>query len=779
MKSRAISATLAVVLMVVAVSLGVVSARRVQRQAMVGEICDATRNSEWELALSLGDDAVDSGEEGRIAAECLCWAYAAQDRLDECVQLVEKVLADPAADDWVPDVTIARMVVRQRAESGLFQEAAELARRANKVYSRDTQLIEAEMINRSIYEDEIDVLADMRTRLSDDLETSLALRLVLSAGYERRSDWDGSLEVLGEVPPPEPGSAQTAWFEGRAGAFAGSERREELKKTYDWWQSMGGNSADMAARYAIRVSMFGLSDPDFTRIELLKNAMDDEEKLGSDALKRTLYERLIGHYLVDGYTAEALEVYDRAKEKLDNVLISREEILRSAASSSRLSDLGADRAPNALVFHTPEDAPPGRLLISPAIDEEPDTEFHSLPIRPGRSLRVERKSAIHPQRWVYRGETGQTLASGTVWPDRRETRVDIQPRPPKAPEEFEPQLAQGDGRRRVFVVIPDCEDWRIVQYLRARGEMPVHDFILRNGYRAVLESSPAFTGAAMESLVWPTRGKHVTFLGLANRLGMEIGGLASVGKNPFAFLQKVLPEGENLFERVGAGPHVTANLLFSHGYIDAGEHAELIGPSSKRRPAGQLLAMRPLNNREKNGLPEIFKHHRAYRSEVEKMAAEFDSATNLARSGEVDLLLIRIEPLDILTHTFFTEMLRSEQDDGAHTLLWAYRYLDRRIGEVWQELDADDVLVVMSDHGIRTALEHDEAAIFTAIGGGIEHGRAPGQPHLRGIPQTLAALLGVQTSWPKTIVADWPEAPTRAHAQIDSVQVPPASPSGN
>jgi phosphopentomutase len=94
--------------------------------------------------------------------------------------------------------------------------------------------------------------------------------------------------------------------------------------------------------------------------------------------------------------------------------------------------------------------------------------------------------------------------------------------------------------------------------------------------------------------------------------------------------------------------------------------------------------------------------------------------------------------------------MRPAQDDGEPTLLWAYRYIDGRLREVAEALDSDDVLIVMSDHGIRTALEHDEDAFFVAVGAGLSHGRVPGRPHLRGVPQLLATLLGVPADWPET-----------------------------
>jgi phosphopentomutase len=91
-----------------------------------------------------------------------------------------------------------------------------------------------------------------------------------------------------------------------------------------------------------------------------------------------------------------------------------------------------------------------------------------------------------------------------------------------------------------------------------------------------------------------------------------------------------------------------------------------------------------------------------------------------------------------------------------------YRYIDARLEVLHDALDADDVLVVMSDHGIRTAMQHSRDAIFVATGAGVPHGRAPGRPALRGVSRAVADLLAVETDWPDTGVAPWAEALARA-----------------
>jgi hypothetical protein len=468
---------------------------------------------------------------------------------------------------------------------------------------------------------------------------------------------------------------------------------------------------------------------------------------------------------------DALEVYDRALRTFERVAISREEILRTARALRAPAVRGGAAAeaaataplrPTALVFRLPAGDPAGTLLLSAPLDQPSDSAYERLALKPGKEIRVGRRPGAFPFRWVFQDAAGQTRASGSTWADLPDTVIDIEPRAPRPRAAPPAAQAPGDGRRRVFVLIPDCGDWRLIQYLRTRGDLPTHDFLLERGFRAVLLSRPAFTGAAMEALVWPARGRQLTFVGLLNRMGLELAGLASVGENPLGFLDPLLPESESLFERIGAGERTALNLLFTHGHVRAGRHAELVGPHGARRRLDELRALRPLRPDEAAELPPGLQAPK-YRAEVHKLAAELDAAVELARAGEVDLLMLRIEPLDLMTHGFLPEVARPGQDDGQATLFWAYRYIDARLREVYEALDADDVLIVMSDHGIRTALEHDEDAFFVAVGSGVPRGRAGGQPHLRGVPRLVAELLGVDAAdWPDAGIAPWARPVLRA-----------------
>jgi hypothetical protein len=307
------------------------------------------------------------------------------------------------------------------------------------------------------------------------------------------------------------------------------------------------------------------------------------------------------------------------------------------------------------------------------------------------------------------------------------------------------------------VAILDCADWRILGYLRARQEMPYFDDLLARGWSAVLHQEPALTAAAMEALVYPMRERGTSYLGMVSELGVELGGLAAVGQDPFRGLRWFLPAEPSLFRALGAGERSIVNFLFAHGNIDAGRNAVVTGPGGRESLLPFQAVARPPTTAEVARWPllrgAVQREYGAH--QVEVLAAQLDVLADLAAAKDHDLVLFRLEPLDVLTHGFFSRTLDEGQDDGDGVLYEIYRYVDARMAEVEQRLDADDILVLMSDHGIRAAMVHDPAAIFVAAGAGVPPGRAEGTPMLRGIARVLAELLGQPEPWPDTGVAPW------------------------
>jgi hypothetical protein len=736
-------------------AIGFVSYERVQDQLTALETCEAAHAGNWARALARSEGRTGADVTGRSAAECRCMALLATGAEHACVELLDGILADPEAEDWAPGPALAVHLIQTRRDAGRTLEAAELARRATRVHPDDADLFYLELVTRGSVEDEAVVLRELEARLTGRRPRELRMRASLANRHLLRGDPGRALAVLGEVRSPDvenPGDV-ARWFDTRGMAFAWSSDLEGVRRTYAAWQRAGGDPVELRARYALTLSIAGLADPEHTPIELLENALAAADAL-DPALHESLVIRLVLTLVNAGRLDEALAAYDRGRERFELAGLTRAELERAAAHQ-RLALAPLEHRRGTVRFAIPDPEPGTRLLLSPEASAAPDADYEAVPVPASGRVTAQRAFGTAPQRWVLRDARGRTLASGTVSPVAGSTvDVAVSPGPPQPLQRAALERRTGDGRRRIALLLLDCADWRLVQYLRARGDLPFLDALVNQGYRAVLDSDPPLTAAALEAIVSPGRSSAVTFVGLVHQLGVELAGLASIGENPLAGLAWLLPEREDLFARLGAGELAAANLLFAHGGVRAGRHGEVTGPAGRRRRLALATTERDLTAAERERWPALAAlRQERDRIHVRTIAAEFDTAEQIVRDREVDLLALRIEPLDILTHAHFANAVGDGQDDGEGILFSVYRYIDARLADVHASLDEDDIFIVMSDHGIRTAMEHAREALFVMAGSGVPVGRAEGNPALGGVPRVLADLLGVAVDWPDTGLA--------------------------
>jgi hypothetical protein len=743
-------------LVLVALAAGVVSVRRVGQQVEALEACEAAERGAWGEVLARTAGWIGPDPTGLVAAECRCRALLATGSGGRCVALLERLLAEPRAREWAPAPELSVHLIQTWRDAGRTREAAELAVRAARRHPDDPDLFYLELATRSMLEDEESVLAELAARVPATGPAAARMRVSLAHRHLQRGEPSRALAALGDSPPPQAGEEAGRWRETRGMAFASAGDLRGVQESYAAWQREGGDPAELFARFALTLSLAGLESPVEPITSMLRRALGAADAARDERLHEALAIRLILTLAAAGAHAEALDVYDRERPRHALAGLAREELARAARSAAPPVP-GAAAPPGRLRLAAPTAPPGAEILVSPGAGEPADAPYVAHRLDASGAVRVERAPDAAPLRWVLRDAGGRTLASGTSELEPGAERiVAIAPQPPRERSAYLPARRPADGRRRVAALVLDCADWRIAGYLMARGELPVLAALLAQGHRAVLRSEPPLTAAAMDALVFPARPGARSFVGLLHQYGTEIAGLASVGENPLDPLAWVLPEASDLFSVVGSGAHSAANLLFAHGGIRAGRHGEVTGPAGARRRIALGAAARDLAPAERERFP-LLAAARAERDAIHlrTIAAELDAARDLARSGELDLLLLRVEPLDILTHAHFAEAVRAGQDDGERLLFEVYRYVDARLGEVDAALDADDVLVVMSDHGIRTAMEHSPQAIFVASGGGIPPGRAAGEPDLRGVPRALAELLGVATEWPDSGLASF------------------------
>lgn len=744
-----------------AIGAGLWSFRQTSYRRTVDRACDAVERGDWAAALDGSEALVGTDFPGLRAAECRAKALFATGESMAGVELLDRLLAEPEAHGWLPEPFLLGAVVLHRRLEGRLPEAAELARRGTARYPTSDELTLTELQVRSELEDEGRVLEEIARRLVDRGRNFSPLGYNLARRAVDRGEPEVAEALLGNHAPQGPRDLVDGWYRVRTYHLANLGESAKLAENSQSWERAGGDPAEVLAWEAVNRSTSRIYDPLYPQLDMLEAAHARKDEIENRELVLSLYYRLIGSLLFLNRTDEALAVFDEASREFDFPPGKREEILRSATLEEEGTGEARTRRAR-LRFVLPRPPPGASLLVSPDPAEPVDRDFEAYSMTAG-TVEVERTIAAAPQRWVLKDGERRTLASGTVWPTESATQeVRIEPRPTRGAGEaggpaLPPQLP-ADGRRRVLLVLLDGADWRLVQYLRARSDLPVIDALIRGGRRAVLESQPPFTAAALNALVFPRNSPTLSTLGTVNRLGAELAGNSFVEKNPFAFLGWLVPETPTILETVGAGDHVAVNFLHAVGNMEAGEHGEQVGPRGEVGRFTRWALRRSLEPGEAE-ITSADLERPGYGGVLwtwfEEVAAVFDAAHVIADTAEIDLALIRVASLDLASHRSHGDVSRSTQDDGAYPLYALYRYMDRRLGSLWGRLDQDDVLVVMSDHGVKNSAEHDPRCLFVAAGGEVSAGRVPDMPHLRGVARMLADLLDVETDWPETGIEAW------------------------
>jgi len=725
--------------------------QRVERQNQAGAVCDAVAEEAFQRAVTLSEGLELPGPEGRRVTECRAFAlFGLGDRRAGIAVLEERLATE---EDWLPAPLLAAAVVEDRRSHGRLQEAWALLDPVVRAHPQDPLLRSLELAVRAELEDETAVMEEMRRQLPQLGRAAPILALRLAERYLRNKEPERALALLGDDPPPDSDPETQRWYRLRTEAAAAVGDMPGLAEWIRRWEGAGASAVEAQAHHAVFLSIYGLNDPEYPTMAMLEQAGAAADRIDNLDLRCVLFVRLIGTLVYLGRDAEALTLYNEQREPL---ALDRFFDLQELERLRDQGEFGEGRLLDSigtLRYTVPATLGRGATLyLSPDTTAAVDTPYEAYPLAAdGAVVTVNRHLGKSPQRWVLRDAADRTRGSGTIWPaDGLTVTVAVEPRAPGEPLAFTPERRPADGRRRVFAVVLDCADWRLLRYLLTRGDLPTLEALLPLGQHGVLYSDPPNTAAAMEALVYPNRRRSPSFLGLVYQMGDEIAGLTFVGDNPFRPLHWLVPATDSLFDAVGAGDRVAVNLLFSRGSVDAGRHGDMVGPRGQRRRFTDWRARRPLTEEEMVRFPVL--GDRAVMGKdiwgVEEAAADFDAALIAVQRQEIDLLVQRVASLDIFTHSSYGEVTRAGQEDGDHPFFHFYRYLDYRVGQLHNALDEDDVLIVLSDHGIKTSLQHLEDAFFLAVGDSVPPGRIPETPDFTGVPRMLAELFGVETDWP-------------------------------
>ena len=306
-----------------------------------------------------------------------------------------------------------------------------------------------------------------------------------------------------------------------------------------------------------------------------------------------------------------------------------------------------------------------------------------------------------------------------------------------------------DGRRRTLVVWPDCGSWFALNLYAHAGYLPNAARLLRGGARfEMLSTHPPFTSTAYVRMVEmaPGGGAESSYSKLDVVL-LQLKGLPWIdGLVPDSIVHA--GDRRTIFDVLGEHGHSSANLVFSDDYLmaagdEGGGHVHEPGEiGDDALPAEvvmrECLGFDPTDDPERAAAIADEAYFLYCTQNTEEKA---ERGLSVWRENAADFLLLRFPAVDLVSHAYWST-IADEPLQGP--ILETYRHLDRLLGELAAELDADDTLILVSDHGIYSTLHHHRSCVLVMEGPGLAPGSAFGTIPIGHFPCAVLSRFGIE-----------------------------------
>jgi tetratricopeptide (TPR) repeat protein len=311
-----------------------------------------------------------------------------------------------------------------------------------------------------------------------------------------------------------------------------------------------------------------------------------------------------------------------------------------------------------------------------------------------------------------------------------------------------------DGRRRVLALWPDCGSWFILNFYAHMGQLPNAARLLGTGTRLeMISTNPPMTATAYRRMVEMDDGS-VRSAGdsLVSVVGLQLKGLP--------FLDRLIPssvaaaeERETIFSVLETNGLSWVNLFFNDEHASAENDRMLDGRAVHMDPSAldndksvsrrsreallrDVLRIDPASDRAARLLEYDYFWYGVKNNEAKARAG-----LDVWQRGVCDFLLLRLPAVDLMSHAYYAEI---EKQPAANPLQEIYRQFDTILGEFAAELDDDDTLILVSDHGIWGTMHHDPACILILEGPDVPADRVFGTIPIGHFPSFVLSRFGIE-----------------------------------
>ena len=338
-------------------------------------------------------------------------------------------------------------------------------------------------------------------------------------------------------------------------------------------------------------------------------------------------------------------------------------------------------------------------------------------------------------------EGGVPLASARVRLDRvsgaqtaltleahRSPRVPAPPPLARALEQRE--HARGGKPGKLVALWLDGGSWFLVRSLEAAGRLIALPALEASGVSAPMFNDDPHTQAALEQFTstgGPAPSLYAELVSGLGQLRFAVGGVGALGQlDPVRLAALDAPGQRTLRQLLADGHRSYLPLIWGDAAVTSADDQHLYDRAGARVP----LDLSPLEQPLEVGayLADLRAHAPGAGQELYKSSAialarmhrRLALTRTLLAHHQPDFTLIRVDETDTLAHQLW-DGLDEPSPEGA-ILERMYQLVDDEVAALVESLAPEDNLLVVSDHGMSSQVDHDTTCLFIADGPSFRSG---------------------------------------------------------
>ena len=315
--------------------------------------------------------------------------------------------------------------------------------------------------------------------------------------------------------------------------------------------------------------------------------------------------------------------------------------------------------------------------------------------------------------------------------------------------------ATKDGRHRVLAIWPDAGSWFMANDYVRRGLMPNLSKVIQRGTRTdMISTHPPFTSTAYMRMVEVNSGETVEENRFLETIAVQLKGIP--------FLDWMVPDHwvsadsgrRSIFNVMADHGHRAINLVFNDKYmaspedlatndgteVDLTAMMEALKTSAVETDFDSVLRRTLLLDGEPERSDMVLGNS-VLSMGLKNTHKKTELGLQLWDTVDPEFMLLRFPAVDIMSHKYFATV---RENPELNPMVEVYRHFDAMLGRFVAELDEDDTLIIVSDHGIQDSLLHHIQCMLLIDGPGMPPDSFVSTLPIGHLPSVILSRFGIR-----------------------------------